>query len=240
MDQVLQDLRGRLRLLGDETVREKGKRFFKETVVSYGIKVPEVGRIAKELFKEIKPLGKEKIFRLCGGLWESGYIEESFIACEWAYLLHEQYLPRDFKVLENWIGCHVSNWASCDTLCNHSVGTFLEMYPDYIEKLIHWAESPNMWMRRAAAVSLIIPARKGMFLKEIFKIADLLLTDKEDLVQKGYGWMLKAASEAHQKAVFDFIMLNKEIMPRTALRYGIEKMPKELKARAMHKGGKND
>ena len=58
---------------------------------------------------------------------------------------------------------------------------------------------------------------------------------KDDLVQKGYGWMLKAASEAHCNEVFDFVMKNKDIMPRTALRYAIEKMPKELKAMAMAK-----
>ena len=90
-------------------------------------------------------------------------------------------------------------------------------------------------MRRASAVSLIIPARKGKFLKDIFNIADILLLDKDDLVQKGYGWMLKAASQAHQKEVLEYVMKNKRMMPRTALRYAIEKMPKDLKEKAMQK-----
>jgi 3-methyladenine DNA glycosylase AlkD len=55
------------------------------------------------------------------------------------------------------------------------------------------------------------------------------------MVQKGYGWMLKAASETHQKEVFDFVMKNKSAMPRTSLRYAIEKMPAEMKAKAMKK-----
>jgi 3-methyladenine DNA glycosylase AlkD len=84
-------------------------------------------------------------------------------------------------------------------------------------------------------VTLIIPARNGKFLKEIFNIADILLLEKDDLVQKGYGWMLKAASQAHQKEVFDYVIKNKMTMPRTALRYAIEKMPKELKEKAMQK-----
>ena len=54
-------------------------------------------------------------------------------------------------------------------------------------------------MRRAAAVTLILPARKGKFLEDIFEIADSLLLDTDDLVQKGYGWMLKEASKKHQK-----------------------------------------
>jgi len=107
------------------------------------------------------------------------------------------------------------------------------MYPKYLENLKKWARSENRWVKRAAAVTLIIPARHGKFLKDIFEISDILLLDKDDLVQKGYGWMLKAASEAHQKEVFDYVMNNKDKMPRTALRYTIEKMPKELKVKAM-------
>lgn len=66
-------------------------------------------------------------------------------------------------------------------------------------------------------------------------IADILLTDPDDLVQKGYGWMLKATSEAYQERVFRYVMEHKDIMPRMALRYAIEKMPTELKVRAMAK-----
>jgi len=88
-------------------------------------------------------------------------------------------------------------------------------------------------MRRAAAVSLIIPARQGDFLPEIFELADILLMDEDDMVRKGYGWMLKAASQAHQQEVFEFVMARKAVMPRTSLRYAIEKMPKALKEQAM-------
>jgi 3-methyladenine DNA glycosylase AlkD len=90
-------------------------------------------------------------------------------------------------------------------------------------------------MRRAAAVSLIVPAKHGKYLDDVLEIADLLLTDNDDMVRKGYGWLLKEASRKHQKEIFDYVMRNKESMPRTALRYAIELMPKELKAGAMTK-----
>jgi 3-methyladenine DNA glycosylase AlkD len=109
------------------------------------------------------------------------------------------------------------------------------MYPESLTKLMDFAKSDNRWMRRASAVTLIIPARKGHFLKDILEISDILLMDQDDLVQKGYGWMLKAASEAHQQEVFAYVMAKKAVMPRTALRYAIEKMPKELKAIVMEK-----
>jgi 3-methyladenine DNA glycosylase AlkD len=107
------------------------------------------------------------------------------------------------------------------------------MYPDHLSDLKKWALSDNRWVRRASAVSLIVPARHGKFLPDIFEIAEILLLDKDDMVQKGYGWMLKEASKPYQKEVFDFVMKHKAVMPRTALRYAIEKMPSELKLLAM-------
>jgi 3-methyladenine DNA glycosylase AlkD len=90
-------------------------------------------------------------------------------------------------------------------------------------------------MRRAAAVSLIVPAKHGKFLKESMEIADLLLTDNDDMVQKGYGWLLKEASRKHTEEIYSYVMKNKRMMPRTALRYAIELMPKEMKTEAMKK-----
>jgi 3-methyladenine DNA glycosylase AlkD len=82
---------------------------------------------------------------------------------------------------------------------------------------------------------LIIPAKNVKFLQDIFEISDILHSDKDDMVQKGYGWMLKAASQAHQDEVFNYVMKRKATMPRTSLRYAIEKMSPELKAQIMLK-----
>ena len=109
------------------------------------------------------------------------------------------------------------------------------MYPDLISGLKKWAKSENRLVKRGSSVSLIVPARRGQFLEDIFEIADILHSDKDDMVQKGYGWMLKAASQAHEKEVFEYVIRKKKTMPRTALRYAIEKMPSELKVIAMAK-----
>jgi len=115
------------------------------------------------------------------------------------------------------------------------VGDFVMMYPEFISEVISWTDSPNRWTKRAAAVSLILPARKGHFLKEVFVISDRLLLDKDDMVQKGYGWMLKEASKAHLEDVYQYVLKHRQDMPRTALRYAIEKMPPQMKAEAMKK-----
>jgi 3-methyladenine DNA glycosylase AlkD len=236
MTKIIDEIRNNLKENTDEKTRESGKTFFKEQVKLYGVKTATVEKLGSTSFKAIsKDKGKTEIFALCDELWRSGYMEESFIACNWSYSLHKEYEEADWPVFEKWVKEYVSNWASCDTLCNHTIGSFIEMYPQYVNELKKWAKSENRWGRRASAVSLIIPARKGLFLKDILDIAGILLLDKDDLVQKGYGWMLKAASQAHEKAVFDFVMNNKQTMPRTALRYAIEKMRKELKEKAMEK-----
>lgn len=235
MNEIIENIRVDLKKNSDEKTKESGERFFKEDVKLYGVRSAIVSSIGKEHFKSLKDKSKPAIFSLCEELWKSGMMEESFVACNWSFNVRKQYEPADFEVFERWVNRYVSNWASCDTLCNHSVGTFVEMYPGYIAGLKKWAGSDNRWVRRASSVSLIVPARKGKFLNDIFKIADILHADRDDMVQKGYGWMLKSASQAYQKEVFDYVVRKKATMPRTSLRYAIEKMPKELKALAMAK-----
>jgi 3-methyladenine DNA glycosylase AlkD len=235
MDDILKKIRLELKSNSDVKTKKSGERFFREVVKLYGVKSAVVARIAKNFFREIRGRKKSDIFALCEDLWQSGYMEESFVACHWSYFIRKDFEPKDFKIFEKWVNSYVRNWASCDTLCNHTIGAFMVMYPNYLASLKKWARSKNIWTCRASAVSLIIPARQGNFLKDIFEIANILLLDREDLVQKGYGWMLKAASQAHQQEVFDYVMKNKTKMPRTALRYAIEKMPKEFREKAMAK-----
>lgn len=233
--QIISDIRRELAGLTDPAGQLQAQRFFKEAIKVHGLKAAAVRKIGKQYFARIKNLPKNEIFALCEHLWQSGYNEEAVMACLWADQLNKAYTAEDIAVFDRWLELYVSNWAACDTLCNHPVGTLITMYPTQMETLKSWTSSPNRWKRRAAAVSLIIPARKGLFLEDIFEIADCLLGDNDDLVQKGYGWMLKAAGESHMQAVFEFVLARKNSMPRTALRYAIEKMPPQMRRQAMAK-----
>jgi 3-methyladenine DNA glycosylase AlkD len=232
---VLAAVRQELQQNADEKTRESSQRFFKEKVKVHGVKSALVKKIAAKYLREIKDRDKKEIYSLCENLLQADYGEEAFVAFEWAYSLQRKYVPEDFAVFERWVDQYVDNWAKCDTLCNHTLGSFVEMYPEFIGNLRSWARSENRWLRRASAVTLILPARKGLFLNEIFEISDILLMDRDDMVQKGYGWMLKEASKKHQVEVFDYVMRWKAKMPRTALRYAIEKMPLEMRRKAMER-----
>ena len=105
------------------------------------------------------------------------------------------------------------------------LGRLVFQFPELFDKIKPWAQSKNRWLRRATAVSLIVSLRKAVCLKEAFIISDMLFTDEDDMVQKGYGWMLKVGTKHFSDKIFQYVMANKHVMPRTALRYAIEKLP---------------
>ncbi len=86
--------------------------------------------------------------------------EEAFVACGWSYGIRARHEEEDLARFEGWTGRYINNWALCDTLCNHTVGAFIKKFSRQVGVLRRWAESPNRWMKRAAAVSLS-PRKEG-------------------------------------------------------------------------------
>ncbi len=235
MQSILAQIREDLKANVDLQTQKSFQRFFKEQVKYYGVKTDIVGKIAKKYWKQIETLDKPEIFLLCEELYRSDYTEEAFIVAFWLPNYIKYLEPNDLTVFKGWIERYINNWAKCDGFCNHTIGDLIVKYPETLNEIKSWAKSENRWLKRAAAVSLIVPAKKGCFLQEAFEICDQLLVDTDDMVQKGYGWLLKEESRVHKKEVYTYILKNKKIMPRTALRYAIELMPKELKIEAMKK-----
>lgn len=233
MQQIINQIRKELRKKVDVKYKNGAENFFKEPIKIYGVRIPIVRQISKKYYQEIKYSNKEKIFELAETLLKSEYSEEITIALDWVYRKKDDYQKSDFKIFERWLKNYISNWGSCDDFCGHPLGYLLLDFPELIKNLNRWAKSKNKWLRRASAVSLIVSVRNKKQLKKIFEISDILLEDKDDLVQKGYGWALKEASNLYSKDVFAFVVKRKTKMPRTALRYAIEKMPKTLKQKAM-------
>ena len=125
MEEILEKVRKELKNNIDEKTQKSSQNFLKEKIKFYGVKVPVVNKISKTLFTLIKTESKSKIFDLCEKLWQSGILEESFVACNWSYRIHKQYEPQDIHIFEKWIDNYVNNWASCYTLCNHTVVEFI-------------------------------------------------------------------------------------------------------------------
>jgi len=235
MNDILTQIRQDLQSNADSQTRKNFQHFFKEQVKCYGVKVPIVGKIAKKYWNQVKILDKQTIFTLCEELYRSDYTEEAFVVSFWLPNYVDNLEPNDMATFKTWIELYINNWAKCDGFCNHTIGDLIQKYPQALSEVKSWAKSGNRWLKRAAAVSLIVPAKRGSFLQDAFEVCDVLLVDVDEMVQKGYGWLLKEESRQHQKEVFDYVIKNRAIMPRTALRYAIELMPKKLRAQAMKK-----
>lgn len=235
MLEIVRNIRRDLKKNSTKKTKQSNQRFFKEEVLLYGVNGAIVSKIAKKYFKEIKELNKKELFLICEELLKSNYCEEAYIVSKWLPKKIELLEKKDIKTFKKWIDLYINNWAKCDSFCNHTIGDLLEKYPENIQEIKSWAKSKNKWLKRASAVSLILPARSGKYLKEVFEISDLLLLDNEDMVQKAYGWLLKEASRKHQKEVLSYVLKHKNIMPRTSLRYAIELMPEDLRQKALKK-----
>ena len=217
----------------DEAYRIGSMNFFKEKIRPRGVRSGMVRQIGRRSYREIKNLPRTEFYRQCEQLLKTGWMEETAIAFQWTYARRRTFTDKDFALFERWLKAYVSNWAHCDDFCTHVIVYLLEKYPEIIPKTGRWASSKKRWLRRAAAVSLIYPVRRKKHLDRVFTVADSLLTDRDDLVQKGYGWMLKEASNQFPKEVLAFIMKRKQRMPRTALRYAIEKYPVAIRKKAL-------
>ncbi len=125
----------------------------------------------------------------------------------------------------------INNWDLVDLGCLHMTGSYLF---DKSRKILYkLAKSKNIWERRTAILSTCYFIRKGDT-ADTFKIAELLLKDKEDLIHKATGWMLRFAGDKEPTKLLNFLDEYAAAMPRTLLRGAIEKIDKNRKAYYMN------
>lgn len=237
MNKIISQVRQELKQNIDLIYKDGAERFFKEEIKIYGVRYPKIREIIKKTKKEVAVLDKKSILKLCEELLGSKYHEEAIIAFGWVYQNKEKFNKSDFKIFESWLHEYVTNWALCDDFSTHVLNYYTIKYPEIIIKIRKWTKSKNRWVRRSSAVSFLHDSggtRPNTHrLEDVFWVTDTLLEDEDDMVQKGYGWLLKNTSKKYQKEVFDYVMKNKDRMPRTALRYAIEKMPQSMRKKAM-------
>ena len=231
---LISQIKGELINNIDPEYCEGERRFFKGAIKNFGVSLPNRRKIAAKFWPEVKKFNKADLFKLAEKMFNEGYNELTTIAGSWIWRRREKFQPEDFKNFQRWVDKYFDNWVKIDDFCTHSLSYLINKYPKLATQLLTWTKSQNRWVKRAAAVSFIYPfGQRKKYLPVIFKVARKLLTDEDDMVQKGYGWMLKEASNHNQKEVFNFVMKHKAKMPRTALRYAIEKLPTRLRLKAM-------
>jgi len=134
---------------------------------------------------------------------------------------------------------HINNWDLVDLSADKIVGEYLYQNPNCTTTfqgqafkgtkiLIQLAKSKNLWERRVSIIATYYFIKEGEF-DETLKISGILLGDKEDLIHKAVGWMLREAGKRNVQILKKFLKTNYQKLPRTALRYAIERFPQALR-----------
>lgn len=198
------------------------------------MKTGEVRRISSELYKTIEDKNIDNVFMLCEHLLKERKWALNIIAYDWAYRVRKEYNDNTFYIFERWLKEYITRWDDCDDFCTHAFGELISQKNELFINIIGWIEDPNYCVRRAAAVVLISPIKHNKY-KNInpFLISDLLMYDSHYLVLKGYGCMLKVLSQVENDNVINYLIQNKDNMPRIAFRYALEKLDKDSKSSLM-------
>jgi len=211
-----------------DPVRARGaERYFKDTIKSYGVAAPDVHALVAELYARVKPdWTLEDAVELCDILVRDPELEAKAVGTLILGRFKKAFTPALFARVKAWLAAdRLDNWASVDTFCTDGMGAFLERYPAYVGKIKSWARHPNRWVQRASLVSFIKLARKAEFLPAIYEISASAFPIDDDLVQKANGWLLREAGKADAARLEKFLLKRGPAIPRTTLRYAIERFP---------------
>ena len=140
------------------------------------------------------------------------------------------------KTIKQWLLENLSaNWATTDGLCSTVVSPLVQKHPELIQQFKLWTRDKNLWVRRVSAVALTGLARRGQHLNDVYEIAEALFGYPEDLIHKATGWVLRDAGRTDEKRLEQFLLRHGSRIPRTALRYAIEKFPPDVRKQLLAK-----
>ena len=215
---------------GIERFFKTGKGQYGEGDKFLGVTVPDVSKIAKANLD----IGFDTIQKLIKNEWH----EVRLLALKilvYKYQSRKSTLQLKKEIFNFYMKNleYINNWDLVDTSAPQIVGNYLS---DKDRKMLYvYAKSKNLWLRRIAIISTFTFIRNGE-LDDTFKISDILLQDKHDLMHKAVGWMLREAGKKDVERLKKYLKANIAIIPRTALRYAIEKFPESLRKEYLKMG----
>jgi|SRR5271166_402480 len=214
------------------------QQFFKHEVKSRGWYTGELRKVAKRFRRTIlAEYGQPYLIRVADELFTGEVLEEKAFAVLLLEGMTKQFGRDEFKLFESWLD-RVTSWADHDALVHYLIGPMVASDARYLVRLPVWARKKGRWHRRAAAVSLIHSTRHHKNFQSIVKVAELLLTSDDDMVQKGLGWLLREAAKANPEETIEYLMTIRERTPRLVLRTACETLPKATRERVLAKPGK--
>jgi len=207
--------------------------FFKDEIKSHGWYTADLRRAAVRSRREIrKEHGLDFLIEVADELFAGSVLEEKVAAVFLLEKLDREFGDAEFKLFESWLD-RISSWADHDALVHSLIAPMIVAKPAHTKFVFRWAKWKNRWHRRAACVALIRGTRARMFFPEITKLSDSLLADKDDMVQKGLGWLLRETAKFDAKRTVPYLMEIRERAPRLVLRTACETLPASVRSRVL-------
>ncbi len=226
---MLNELKKELQELANPESAKIGQRFFKtgkgqygEGRISLGTKTEDKRRLAKEYYQKVS-------LNDITALLSSGISDYQFIAL---VMLTHKYRKGEQKqeiinlYLEN--TKNINNWDLVDVSASNILGEWLVDKPRDI--LYELARSENLWEKRISIISCFAFIKNNDF-DDALAIAEMLLNDEHDLIHKAVGWMLREVGKKNQEVLEDFLTKHYSDIPRTTLRYSIERFEEKKRKR---------
>jgi 3-methyladenine DNA glycosylase AlkD len=199
--------------------------FFKDAITSHGWYTADLRRATVRFRRELrKERGLDFVVEIADQLFSGQVLEEKVAAIFLLERLDGEFGDREFALFESWLD-RISSWADHDGLVHSLIAPMVVAKPARLKNAFRWARSENRWHRRAACVALIRGTRSRMFFPEIMSLSDLLLTDEDDMVQKGLGWLLRETAKFDPKRTVPYLMKIRSRAPRLVLRTACETLP---------------
>jgi 3-methyladenine DNA glycosylase AlkD len=162
------------------------------------------------------------------------HLEAKSVGVEVVARYRREFTPKLLRRWKRWLAAnHSANWATTDHICGVLIGPLLVRHPELAEELRVWSGHRNMWVRRASIVGLIPLARRGQALDHLYEIAERLHADNEDLIHKAAGWALREAGKADAVRLETYLRANGPSIPRTTVRYAIERFSASKRAQLL-------
>jgi 3-methyladenine DNA glycosylase AlkD len=238
-DQLARQAERELKAAANVLTARQAKFYFKpgEEVWVFGVDAPTQRKIAGSLFQRIRSvwaIAEATLF--CDLLIKRREME---LKNAGIFLLARYQKSFDKSLLRNvesWLANdHCANWAATDALCGEVLGPLVRRHPALASKLKTWTGKRNLWLRRASAVGIIHSARRGEQLDDAYAIAESLFKYPEDLIHKATGWMLREAGKPDPERLESFLLEHGPTIPRTTLRYAIERFPPDKRKTLLEK-----
>jgi len=207
--------------------------FFKEEIKSHGWYSAALRRAMKRCRREIlSERDFDFLVAVADQLFRGTVLEEKVAAVLLLENLDDQFGDREFRLFESWLD-RIRSWADHDGLVRDLIAPMIAAKPLRAKFVFRWAKARDRWHRRAACVALIRGARAQMFFPEIVRLSNLLLSDQDDMVQKGLGWLLREAAKSDPKRTVPYLMKIRERAPRLVLRTACETLPAQTRHRVL-------